>query len=173
MMNDLESASYQFELSRIQELLLLQGFEVQFINASEEILLDMLVVHLPPFGAVPPSRVIISFIPLDTFKFPHLKLIQLHATVDLQFSLAKQAEVQAFLLTVNNGLALGSFAMGDDQLYFKQVLTLDKTNLLDHDWFTETFSLFMQMYQVFTPLALEVNTGAKTRGEALAAAFGG
>ena len=173
MMKDLESANYQFELSRIQEFLVFQGLEVQFINASEEILLDMLVVNIPPVAQLPPSRVIISFIPLDAFKFPHLKLVQLHATLEIDISLARQTVLKSFLLNINNGLALGSFAMGDNQLYFKQVLTLEKASYCDQEWFTETYSLFIQMYQVFAPLVMDVNDGSKTQEEALRAAFGG
>ena len=74
MLNDLESANFQFELHRIDELLTAQGYQVQFLKASQELLIDMLVVELPDYFQPLQGRVIISFIPLDTFKFPHLKL---------------------------------------------------------------------------------------------------
>lgn len=173
MLHDLESANFQFELTRIDDLLTAQGYEVQFLKASQEIVLDMLIVELPTSFHPVQGRVIISFIPLDALKFPHIRLIQLHASSALTLKLATATAVKSFLLTINNGLALGSFALGDDdQLYFRQVIPLEKAHILDHEWFTSTFSLFLQMFQVFSPLVLEVNEGVKTETEALAAAFG-
>ncbi|MGB0522699.1 MAG: hypothetical protein ACPGJS_07050 [Flammeovirgaceae bacterium] len=173
MINDLESANFQFELTRIDELLTAQGYQVQFIKASQEILLDMLIVDLPDPPNQTENRVIISFIPLDSTKFPHLKLIQLHASSALTLNAGTETEVKSFLLNINNGLALGSFALGEDnQLYFRQVIPLEKAQILDHEWFLSTFSLFLQMFHVFSPLVFDVNAGLKSQTEALQAAFG-
>lgn len=174
MIKDLESANFQFELGRIQEFLLSHGYDVQFLKASQEILLDMLIVELPATPNSESGRVIISFIPLDSIKFPHLKLIQLHASSALEINVNTQDEVRSFLLKINNGLAMGSFALGDDaQLYFRQVIPMEKSYLLDAEWFLSSFSLFLQMFQVFSPLVLDVNKGLKSQAEALQAAFGG
>ena len=105
--------------------------------------------------------------------FRTLSSIQLHASSELKLKSGTETAVKSFLLNINNGLALGSFALGDDeQLYFRQVIPLEKAHILDQEWFTSTFSLFLQMFQVFSPLVLEVNEGIKSQTEALQAAFG-
>ena len=171
-MKDLESANFQFELSMLENLLETQGFQTQLIQASPEILIDMLIVELPPTPIDPAPRIIISFIPLDASKFPELKLIQLHASTVLNLQPIHQEAVKSFLLNINNGVAVGSFALGDDsQLYFRQVIPLEKGNIIEGAWFLSIFSLFMQMFQVFLPLIHEVNEGQKTHAEALRSAF--
>ncbi len=170
MADDLEQAEQTATLGSFIAPLEDAGYDVQLLEASDELDLPTLVVGLPGDEEGRGRWLSVNIVPFELGESVGLSVAQVYAPMPFTLPDEHRGEFALFALAASQMLPIGSFGARDDgELYFRYMASSPDTAAMEPGLLASLAMLFQFQMDVFGAAMENVATGKQTASAALAA----
>ena len=145
------------------------GYESQMIKKTLKLPIDLLISTIKNDIEGRERYMQFMHIPMETETgTKYIDLLQMYIKLPFDLNLECGIDTAAFITNINSSLPLGNFGIAEDNsVYFRYVLPVSKSKILDKDEFKEIVDIFIDMVDMFGEIIEEVANGSKDMYEAM------
>lgn len=143
-MDDLTTLGYQAQLDLLRQALDAHGLAVQMIEPNDQLPIPSLMVSLDEDDKGRARNLAVTIMPFgdeDDGGLDSTQLVQFYAHLPFEVDADSEAVCQRAVAIVNPALAVGHFAMQNQQLFFRYVLAMPSDTTFDADMAIELIGL--------------------------------
>lgn len=165
--NDLINAKYAAELQFIQNALKEADFTAQFVDASSDIPMPLLIVTLPQDEKGRERFIHLLFVPVNEEDLKTVQFLQFYSLLPVPPG-NYPPELTTFILAANNQIALGHLGYDPNGgLSYRYVHVKEKYRMIDAALVQEMLEVFYYILDSVSPLVEQVAAGQISAAEAM------
>jgi hypothetical protein len=166
-MDPVTLARQDAQLGFIQQYLTNAGITTQMLERSEELPISVLVLPLVKDERQRDRYLQLSFVPLDEDDLGGIDLLQIYATVPVEWNGNTKESVARLLAAINGKLAIGHFNLQNDEVCYRYVHCVSGSNRIPEEETLAVIQLFETMLNMFASLVDDVASGRTGLSQAL------